>query len=113
MCKCRCVETLCTRSVVTGQIRTKLEEQTSKCVNSLLLSKTFRIHTYPGFPGAAKNNTFVFIALCFSAGLVTTQTPALFVPGLRRAPALSHDLLSAAGQGDYFQQMTLPPFLCH
>lgn len=39
----------------------------------------------------------------FPTGLVTTQTRALFVPGLTRAPALSLDLLSAAGQGDYFK----------
>lgn len=32
-------------------------------------------------------------------GLVTTQIQALFVPGLTRAPTLSLDLLSAAGQG--------------
>lgn len=34
-------------------------------------------------------------------GPVTTQTQALFVPGLTRAPTLSLDLLSAAGQGDF------------
>lgn len=32
-------------------------------------------------------------------GLVTTQIQAPFVPGLTRAPTLSLDLLSAAGQG--------------
>lgn len=32
-------------------------------------------------------------------GLITTRIPALFIPGLTKAPTLSFDLLSAAGQG--------------
>lgn len=35
------------------------------------------------------------------SGLVTTQTQAPFVAGLTRAPDISLDLLSAAGQGDF------------
>lgn len=56
-------------------------------MSNILKLKSFHILTFP-----------VFFP---PTGPVTTQTQALFVPGLTRAPTLSLDLLSAAGQGDF------------